>query len=290
MQFADEMPKDVCLYREIGWMFQRPIFTTAMVLCAVACHCASGCGRGSPDTEGQPEGPAPSEPIAARTTTPDTEPELAHAGLPLSFVENKGQLDAAGKYILRGPRGSAYFTPSEIVFEVFERRAVDPEKDTPDQSAADEPGQQRSVVVRVSFPGANDDVTVEGRRELPGKVNILRGADPTEWQTNIRTFADVVYRELYPGVDLVLSGEKGDLTRTLVVRPEGDIEAVRMKYAGVESVELTEDGAIRLDTAIGTIRERPPTTERATGDTTVPLRIELQLTGESELVFAPPSQ
>jgi hypothetical protein len=266
-------------------MIQRSILTTAMVLCTLALYCATGCDRGSPDTERRPESSASSDALAPSRNIAETRATLSQAGLPLSFVENKGQLDPAVRYVLRGPRGSVFFTPTEVVFEVFEREGVEMRKDTPDRSATDHPMQRRSVVVRVSFPGAQDDVTVEGRRELPGKVNIMRGNDPAKWYTDIRTFAEVVYHDLYPGIDLVFSGEKGELTRTFIVRPDGDIGNVRMKYAGVESVELTEDGAIRLKTAIGTIRERPPSAQRATGDTTVALALEPKLTGEAELSF-----
>ena len=281
----DEMPKDDCLYREIETMVQRRILTTAIVLCALACCCATGCGGRSADEERLADHRPPSEPVAPTRTTPDRTADLAQTKLPLSFVENRGQLDPAVKYVLRGPRGSVFFTPTEVVFEVLERTAPETEQGTPDQGAPDVPRGRRTVVVRVSFPGANDEVIVEGKRELPGKVNILRRNDPAKWYTDIRTFAEVVYHDLYPGIDLIFSGEKGELTRTFVVGPDGDIGNIRMKYAGVESVELADEGAIRLKTAIGTIRERSPTALRATGDTTAALMIEPQLTGEAELRF-----
>jgi len=227
-----------------------------------------------------------SEPVAPSRGTRATTANLSQTRLPLSFIENKGQLNAAVKYVLRGPHGNIFFTPTEVVLEVFGHRQVETQEDTPDRSPTDESMRRRSVVVRLTFPGANDDVTVEGRRELPGKVNILRGTDPTKWQTNIRTFAEVVYHDLYPGIDLIFSGEKGELTRTFVLRTDSDIGNIRMKYAGVESVELTDDGAIRLKTAIGTIRERPPTARRVTRDAIAAFTIEPRLTGELELSFA----
>jgi len=254
---------------------------TVIILCLVVCLSPIGCRRESPNETPQLEVPAPSDLVSPPAAKP------AVGRIPLSFVENKGQLDATVKYVLRGPRGSVFFTPTEVVFEVFERKTATPKKNGVARPEIDKPEGLRGVVVRVSFPGANPDPIVEGLNVLPGKVNVLRGADQTKWQTDIRSYAEVVYRDIYPGIDLVFSGERGQLTRKFVIRPEGDIETVRMKYAGIESLELTDTGAVRIKTTIGSIREKSPDAERVTGDITVPVRLKPQLITSSELGFVP---
>ena len=258
-----------------------------VVFCMIALQCIIGCDRGSPDTQREPERVALPEPVAPSGSSPAATARLSQTSLPLSFIENKGQLDAAVKYVLRGPRGSVFFTPTEVVFEVFRHSTIETEPHVPEQAAPEKSAQRRSVVVRVSFPGAQHEVTVEGRRELPGKVNVLRGSDPTKWHTDIRTVAEILYRDLYRGINLIFSSTEGQLTRIFILGSDGDIRNVRMKYAGVESVQLTNDGAIRLNTAIGTIMEQAPTAQRLIDNTTVPLRIEPHLTGPLELSFAP---
>lgn len=260
-------------------MMVRLISGMTIVLYLVTGLLASGCRRESPDEARQPEVRVP----AAQAIVPPS--KQAPGRLPLAFVENKGQLDATVKYVVRGPRGSVFFTPTEVVFEILERQTAPPKKNGIARPETDETGQRRGVVVRVSFPGANTNPFVEGRKELPGKVNVLRGGDATKWQTDIRSYAEIVYRDVYPGIDLVFSGEKGVFDRKFVVRPEGDIGNVRMKYAGIESLELTEDGAVRLKTAIGTIREEPPDAELVTDDTAVRIKLAPRLISESELGF-----
>jgi len=115
----------------------------------------------------------------------------------------------------------------------------------------------------------------------------MRGNDPTAWQTNVRTYASVVYRGLYPGIDLRFSGEHGTLTRTFIVRTDGTIENVRMKYDGIEALEITPDGYIRLKTALGVIREKAPAFERGTEQGIVPIAVKPQVDGKYELRFVP---
>jgi len=262
-------------------MILRPTLGMPIVLYLVLCLSAIGCRRESQDERPQPEVRAPTEPVAG----PPAKPALGR--LPLSFVENKGQLDATVKYVARGPRGSVFFTPTEVVFEIVERRTPRLKRSHVAEPETVMPEERRGVVVRVSFPGANTDPVVEGRNALPGKVSVLRGTDSTKWQTDIRSYAAVAYRDIYPGIDLVFAGEMGELTRKFVIRPEGDIGTVRMRYAGIESLELTDDGAIRIKTAIGTIRERTAGAELVTDDTAAPVKLKPQLIGEFELGFAP---
>jgi len=244
---------------------------TLMFILSVVCL---GCGRHHPDgdqtTQAQPPG---NEDVTRELIAGSKAPQRLGA-FPLSFVENKGQADPAAKFLLRGPRGSIFFTQNEVVFEIFETDSAKSKEPADTATGITErSGVRKGVVVRVSFPGANPTVAVEGTDGLPGTVNIMRGNDPTAWQTNVRTYASVVYRGLYPGIDLRFSGEHGTLTRTFSVRTDGTVENVRMKYDGIEALEITPDGDIRLKTALGTIREKSPAFERQTESGTVPMTI-----------------
>ena len=47
--------------------------------------------------------------------------------------------------------------------------------------------------------------------ELPagGEVNYFRGSDASKWQTGLSRFTQVVYRELWPGIDLLMRVSRG---------------------------------------------------------------------------------
>jgi hypothetical protein len=61
-------------------------------------------------------------------------------------------------------------------------------------------------IIRIRFIGANRNAAPEPVQELPEKVNYFRGDDPAQWRTNVVTFAKVMYRNVYPGVDVVYYG------------------------------------------------------------------------------------
>jgi hypothetical protein len=215
---------------------------------------------------------------------------LAKPTIPLAFVENRGQLDPIVRYVLRGPRGSVFFTPDEVVFRILEpedKASTRAKPSVPEGGADDKADRlsRRGVVVRVSFPGANKDVVIKGRDELSGKRSYLRGGEQDKWIKNVRSYREVVYQNVYPGVDLVYSGERGEIKRKLIVGPKGDVRRVRFKYAGVESVEITPKGDIRLKTAIGVVGEQPPVVERKREGKARSGRVMPRLVGEHEVAL-----
>jgi len=112
--------------------------------------------------------------------------------------------------------------------------------------------------VQVRFPGSRDAVDPEGLGVLPGKVNLLLGDDPAGWRTGLETYERVVYRDLYPGIDVVYSGEGMRLKSEFLVRPGADPSAIRLAYEGVGPPELEVDGALVVHTHLGVLRELAP--------------------------------
>jgi len=58
----------------------------------------------------------------------------------------------------------------------------------------------------------------------------------------------VRYVDLYPGIDLELTGEQGGLAPRLATRPGADLSVVRLRLEGAGAVAV-EGGALRLTTA-----------------------------------------
>jgi hypothetical protein len=183
----------------------------------------------------------------------------AYGKLPLSFTENRGQVAEPVRFYIRGSQGTVYYTPEEVVYDVVERTSQlerkRPGEREPEVASSDTTVRRRGVVVRMKFQGANPSVVLEGVGELEGKVNIFRGKDPDKWKTGIRTFGGIVYRDLYPGVDLAYHGRGGRLSQQLTINPGGKVGDIAFRYEGAEKIRIDETGALRIETALGNITE-----------------------------------
>ena len=113
----------------------------------------------------------------------------AYGKLPLAFVPNRGQADARVRFSAQAGGASFSFTQKAAVLTLAKGK--------------------KAVALQLAFLGANPKPLIEGRRAGPGRVNYLLGNDPAKWQTNLPTYGEVVYRELWPGIDMVFRGARG---------------------------------------------------------------------------------
>jgi hypothetical protein len=154
--------------------------------------------------------------------------------VPLFFIANQGQAPPAVRFMAKGSGLTAYFSPHEALFR----------------------GAGSSV--RIEFEGANPTPRVEGIERLPGHANFLIGAQ-RDWRREVPLYGAVVYRELYPGIDMVYAGEGRDLKSEFVVAPGADPSRIRLRYAGGEGVRVKEDGALAIPVDGRELREQAPT-------------------------------
>jgi hypothetical protein len=215
-------------------------------------------------------------PSGAALASAAAAPQPLH--LPATFVPNAGQVgkrDVA--YVAKTGRLTAYFRPREVVLDLTAPRAGT-------RLAAlrgDAPAPARAVV-RVRFVGANPSPAIAALDPLPGRVNFLRGNDPRRWVTDLPAYAGLVYRDVYPGIDLSYRAERGGLKSEFRVAPGTDPGRIRLAYLGAEGVRLTDAGALVVATAAGDLTEAPPVVyqeEAGGGRTAVPGRYALGARG-----------
>jgi hypothetical protein len=106
--------------------------------------------------------------------------------------------------------------------------------------------------------GANPETELRGLEELPGKANYFRGNDPKQWRTDIATYSKVKYHNVYPGVDLVYYGRQQQLEYDLVLAPGADPGSIRMRFEGVDKLEVDAEGNLILHTAAGEVVQHAP--------------------------------
>jgi hypothetical protein len=109
----------------------------------------------------------------------------------------------------------------------------------------------------LTFEGASKG-TIDGVDPVPGVRHFFVGNDPARWRTNVRAFAQVLWRGLYPGVDVRLVTTADGVRYDLLLSPGADLSRVSVRCDGHTDLRLAPDGAVTLDTALGAVRQSPP--------------------------------
>ncbi len=118
------------------------------------------------------------------------------------------------------------------------------------------PLTSRGVLVKISFEGSNL-ARPEARGELPHRHNYFHGNDPAEWRTNVRNYQEVIYPDLYDGIDLVYRAGQDGVKYEFLVGSGVDSSSISMRYEGVQ-VTTGTSGELVLHTGIGDIHDSVP--------------------------------
>jgi hypothetical protein len=118
-----------------------------------------------------------------------------------------------------------------------------------------------SEALRLQLLGANTHAAASGREELPGKANYFIGNDPSQWRTNIPTYAKVRYENVYPGVSLDYYGEReGKLEYDFIIAPGADPKAISLGVGTQEHAPLrvSPEGDLVVKIQSGEVRLHKP--------------------------------
>jgi len=195
-----------------------------------------------------------------------TATQAAYGHLPLSFEPNQGQAGpdgAAVRFLSHGPGYTLFLTGTDATLTLRQprphhRSAHAHGHDLLGTDALTQTAPVSESVVRLRYEGANPHPQVVGEDQLPGMVNYFIGNDPSQYHTDIPTYARVAYKSVYPGVDLVYYGKQGQLEYDWQVAPGADPSAVAFKVDGAQGLSLDGHGNLLLQTGVGRLEQRAP--------------------------------
>ena len=206
----------------------RARLSLPVVLIALTALSVSGADGTTTAKPRQPSGERPARQAALSS----------YRALPLAFVRNNGQLDRRVRYSAQAEGERVYLTRSAVTLALAVGR--------------------RGLALRLAFLGAAPDATITGAERSPGRVSYLIGNDPSRWQQNLPSYGEVVYRGLWPGIDLAVRGPGGQLKYEFRLAPGADPARIRLAYRGQERLSLDRDGELRVETALGLLRDGRP--------------------------------
>lgn len=184
----------------------------------------------------------------------------AYGKLPMRFEANVGQAGTQAEYIVRGSGYNLFLTPNELVFSLSkgqpkakpENLLLSPQV----EPALDEP--QKVSSFKMSWLGGNPNPKMQRGQALSGASNYFIGNDPAKWQTGVASYDKVVYQEAYNGIDLAVYGNQRELEYDWIIKAGADPNLIRLNFEGLQSLRITEQGALELKFEDGLITQHPP--------------------------------
>ncbi|GAA4350553.1 hypothetical protein GCM10023185_08390 [Hymenobacter saemangeumensis] len=180
------------------------------------------------------------------------------AGRTVEFIENKGQWDARSRYEadLRGGRLFLEATGMRLVLGQNISPPGHGPKASANAPAPDTPLRAHALVLE--FVGAAAVPLRAGERTEEHR-NYFRGADPARWAHDVRSYRQVQYPALWPGIGArVYENDSQQLEYDFELAPNADPSAIAIRHLGAEALRLDAEGSLQLTTSVGTLTEKAP--------------------------------
>jgi gliding motility-associated-like protein len=109
----------------------------------------------------------------------------------------------------------------------------------------------------VRFLGANPNPEIVPAKPEEGFNNYFIGSDPSKWASKCRVFQEILYKDLYPGIDARYYSDGGRLKYDLIVHPGADVSRIRLEYGSVVGLKVRSN-ALHVGTSVGETVEQAP--------------------------------
>jgi hypothetical protein len=135
------------------------------------------------------------------------------AALPIGYEPNWSQAGSGVLYLMRTAAYSVYLSRGALLVR-FDKTS----------------GQAEEI--RITLAGADRNVEPKGTDILPGVHNYYIGDDPAKWRVDVRQFRQVLYSNIYPGIDLRSYSSLGELEFDFDVKPGADCSDIALRISG----------------------------------------------------------
>ena len=180
------------------------------------------------------------------------------------FVPNNGQVvDQWAKpngnvlFLLPGSRFNVQLRPAGFSYDFFEAEMETVPTDPFTQGL---PPSGKITLHRIDFDLVGSNTNVIPEPTLPGghRINYYTAGTPQGGVVGVIPYSRVLYRDVYPGVDLeFVLDENASFKYNFIVHPGARLEHIRLDIRGAEQIELGAEGLV-IGTRFGKFAERVP--------------------------------
>lgn len=179
----------------------------------------------------------------------------ARAQAPLEFIENRGQWTGGFSYRAASNKADVYVEPDGFKYVLglpVNRDLVDAYH----HGLIKEKPVLKFHAYKVTLVGASP-LDVVGSKKQQHYYNYFLGNDSTTWKSGIHPYLALDCKNVYPGTDLHIASEKGDMKYDFIVHPGSSADQIRMEYSGMDDIRIKEKNLL-IETSVGNVLEMKP--------------------------------
>jgi gliding motility-associated-like protein len=181
-------------------------------------------------------------------------------GNALRFIENKGQWDKSVRFKIDIPSGSIFLKNNGLHYIFRDDEAIyklkhSVTKENPNTRKVDTQIAMHSLMV--TFVGANQNPEMIGKNKSEEKYNFFLSNNPNDWATGVSAYGEVLYKNVYDGVDLRIFCHQNSLKYEFILQAGVSPSNIKLRYSGADALTI-ESGHLHVKTSLAEVIEMKP--------------------------------
>jgi len=209
--------------------------------------------------------------------------------IPLYFIPNQGQVDEKALFYAKASRYTLWLTKEGLVFDSTRRtkkESTHSKRLSPEDINNHEDVKYDRDVSRLVFLNAKGSPEVIPVDDTEHNVNYFIGNDKSKWRTNIQTSQTVLYKELYPNIDLKVYGIERQIEYDFVVKPGGEVSDISFEYKDVKKTRIDKEDNLVIETRFGELKHAEPVSYQVIERRRIEVEAEFREIGERTYKFS----
>jgi hypothetical protein len=102
-------------------------------------------------------------------------------------------------------------------------------------------------IIKVSEKYLNtENVQAQGKNPTFTKINYFKGKNPHIWKTNLPTYKEILYKNIYPGINLTLRAYNNNIEKIYTIESNGDPNSILTQFEGANSLKINKKGELEI--------------------------------------------
>ena len=173
------------------------------------------------------------------------------------FTENKGQLPSQVAYAFKTDASQIYFEETGFLFNLLDINALyGGSVHHGHHSEIPLPKEIQAHAYRMIFENALTPEII-GLNPSKDYENYFLGNNPKQWASYVKKYQTIIYKQLYPNIDLKINNSKKGIKYDFIIHSSGNINDIAITYKGADKISLIE-GQLIIETSVQKITEYAP--------------------------------
>ncbi len=172
----------------------------------------------------------------------------------IRFTKNEGQWSTPFLYKANLGNGAMFIEKNSFTYNFYNADVFH----FHDHHRTEQSEKLKYHAIKMEFVQANSNVSVASKNSFSDYTNFYYGKDPKNWKSNVLSYQQIHYNNLYNNIDLALYSLGSKLKYDVIVNPGGNVKDVKFLYDGIDNIKIDSEGNLHITTSINEIIEQKP--------------------------------